>query len=346
MRRYIAMTEKQLKSRVGSLKQIAGIRTSALDDGIGRGMRVADVNNGSGLAYTVLLDRGMDIGQAYFMGIPLAFISPAGYAHPSYYEPEGFRWLRNWGGGLLTSCGLTNVGTPEKSDDFKMEGPLGLHGRLSNIPAEKCGISEKWAGDEYQLSVSGCVRQSSFFGENLELTRVISTAMGDNTITICDKVLNNGFRPSPVMLLYHINIGFPLLSENVTLSAREHELKARTPNAEKGISAWRESQLPTEGYQEQCFYHDIPEDEDGMARMKIENPELELSLEVAYRKKELPFFTQWKMMGEGEYVMGLEPANCHPDGQKKEKAEGTLRVIEPGEIIEFLVRISIAELSG
>ena len=70
-----------------------------------------------------------------------------------------------------------------------------------------------------------------------------------------------------------------------------------------------------------------------------------MALEVAYRKAELPRFTQWKMMGEQEYAMGLEPSNCLPDGQAAEKENGTLQILEPGEAIEFKVMISLCEAS-
>ncbi|MBN1672187.1 MAG: aldose 1-epimerase family protein [Kiritimatiellae bacterium] len=338
---YASMDEAALRRHVGSMQQVAGIRTSTLDDGKARGLRVADVNNGSGLTFTVLLDRGMDIGQAAYRGTPLAFLTPVGYAHPAYFEPDGLRWLRNWHAGLLTGCGLSNAGAPEKSGEFSPLEPLGLHGRLSNIPAEKCAVCEEWAGGRYRLSVAGTVRHACMFGENLELTRTISTAMGENAATVEDRVTNRGLSPSPLMLLYHINIGFPILDKNARLETREHEVAPRTPAAEPGLPAWPEAQAPTAGYEEQCFYHDIPADNDGLSRIRLRNPALKLGVEVAYRKKELPFFTQWKMMGEGAYVMGLEPANCHCEGQTEERKNGTLQEIQPGETVNFLVRIGV-----
>jgi hypothetical protein len=48
------MNEKELKRYVGTMDQLARIRTSVLDDGRGRGIRIADVDNGSGLRFTVL----------------------------------------------------------------------------------------------------------------------------------------------------------------------------------------------------------------------------------------------------------------------------------------------------
>ena len=80
-----------------------------------------------------------------------------------------------------------------------------------------------------------------------------------------------------------------------------------------------------------------------MARMRLGNPDTGLSVEVAYRKKELPCFTQWKMMGEREYVMGLEPANCYPEGQKSQWEQGMLKTLSPGQSVEFRVEITATD---
>jgi hypothetical protein len=335
------MREQKIKSYVGTMDQLARIRTSVLDDGRGRGIRIADVDNGSGLRFTILLDRGMDIGDASFNGVPFAYQTPVGLVHPSHFEPDGFRWLRSFGGGLLAGCGLRNVGSPEAEEGMRVDGPLGLHGRLSNTPAEDIAVSKGWKDGKYCLSVSGIIREVSFFGENLEMKRTISTVMGDNSITISDEVTNRGVRPSPLMILYHINAGFPLLSEKTVVEGRVKKTTPRTENASADLGRWNTCQPPTSGYVEQCFFHDVDADTDGMARMTLRNPELGVAIEVAYRKAELPCFTQWKMMGEQEYVMGLEPANCHPGGQTAEKENGTLQIIRPDETISLKVAVSL-----
>ncbi len=333
------MNENVLKSYVGTMDQLARIRTSVLDDGRGRGIRIAEVDNGSGLRFTVLLDRGMDIGDASFNGIPFAYQTPVGLVHPSYFDAAGFHWLRSFGGGLLAGCGLRNVGSPEAEEGMRVDGPLGLHGRLSNTPAEDIAVSKVWKDGKYHLSVSGILREVSFFGENLELCRTISTAMGDNSITITDEVTNRGVRPSPLMILYHINAGFPLLSEKAVVEGRVKKTTPRAGNAAADLGKWNTCQPPTGGYVEQCFFHDVEADADGMARVTLRNPASSLAMEVAYRKAELPYFTQWKMMGEQEYVMGLEPANCYPDGQSAEKETGMLRIICPDETVAFKIGI-------
>jgi len=331
--------EKDLKKYVCNIKQITGITKSILDDGTSRGLRVAQINNGSGLNFSVMLDKGMDIGPASYCGVPFAWLSPGAPAHPSYYDSNGIGWLRSWGAGLLTGCGMVNAGAPSANDNGE-EG--GLHGRLSNIPAENCSHEEKWVDNEYILSVTGKMREARLFGENILLVREIKTIMGKNIIEIRDSVKNEGCRPSPLMLLYHINIGYPMISENAVLKAKNHDVIPRDEEAQTGIDSWQQCRKPVANFAEQCYYHDIPADDDGLARMEIINNDSGMKLEVAYRKAELPFFTQWKMMGQGEYAMGLEPANCHPEGQIAEKDKfNSLRILQPEETFETFVRISI-----
>ena len=51
------------------------------------------------------------------------------------------------------------------------------------------------------------------FGEDLQLIRRIEAKIGESTFTIKDRVVNHGFYRTPHMLLYHINIGYPVLDE-------------------------------------------------------------------------------------------------------------------------------------
>ncbi len=327
-----------LASRLGTMEQLARVRRVISDDGKGRGMRLIEIDNGSGLSFTVFPDRGMDIGAASFKGYPLAWLAANGEVAPQFYSHEGFEWLRTWPGGLLTGCGLANVGGPNTVNGDNH----GLHGRISHLPAEEVNTTVGWRGDDlYELSVSGRVRHTKVFGEKLHLTRHIATALGDNSITIRDSVENLGFAAAPMMLLYHINLGWPLVAKESFLEASGQEVKALTAIAEAGMALRSRLDDPTPGFQEQVFIHSGGADAAGLASMRLVNPVLGLALRITYRTAELPFLAQWKMMGEGEYVLGLEPANCLPDGYAQNRERGTLRMIEPGARSETFVRISL-----
>ncbi len=336
---FLKKNQKDLRRHVCSMRQIARVRESVLNDGRGRGIRIVDFKNGAGLDFTVLLDRGMDIEEASFKGIPLGWLSAGGCSHPGLYHDagDGFGWLRTWHGGLVTGCGLYNAGAPSGTD-------LTLHGRLSHLQAEKCVRGESWIDGKYVLSVSGELRESRMFGENLLLKRTVSTVMGTAEIEITDTVTNEGFGTSPVMMLYHINLGFPMISPSAEIVAKKHPVVPRDNVAAPGLATWNKLIPPQKGFKEQCFYHDIPAEKDGYAKIAVSNPDLGLGFEVSYRKKELPFLTEWKMMGEGEYVLGIEPANCHVEGMDKEREHfKSLKRLEPGESVEFSVKMKVVE---
>lgn len=330
-----------LSPRMGCMAQLASVRRLAADDGKGRGMRIFEFDNGSGLRFTVYPDRGMDIGAASYKGVPLAWMSCNGDVAPQFYDADGFEWLRTWPGGLLTGCGLTNVGGPNDAPG----GPHGLHGRVSHIPAEEVNTSAAWLdGQTYELSASGRVRHSKVFGEKLVLTRRIATRLGSSTIEVRDAIENLGFADAPLMLLYHMNFGWPLVDDGAVLEAAPHEVTPQTPHAAAALKDWMRAAAPTPGFNEQVYYHALPPGPDGLASIRLANPKLGFAVRVAFRSAELPHLIQWKMMGQGEYVMGLEPANCFPEGQERAASRGQLRHLKPGERIETLVRLSIEEL--
>ena len=330
-------SRQDLLRYAGDLSQFAGVRLAELTDGNERGVRVADFRSGSGLDFTVLLDRGMDVGPAYYRGAPLAWLSPAGFPNPAFFEPEGLGWLRTFGGGLVTGCGLTTLGSPSEDDGEQ----LGQHGRLSLLPASRVQVGETWEGDECAFWISGQMRQTRLFGENLRLTRRITTWMGQSRIAIHDVVENLGDAASPLMILYHINLGFPLLDESARLVAAPHTVRPRDAEAEPGLAVWDTFQAPVAGYREQVFYHDLPAGPDGWAAIRLESPRLAQALTLRFDKAGLPNLVQWKQMGCGAYVLGLEPANCLVEGRKKERERGTLRFIQPGEQQDFSLEFSL-----
>ncbi len=107
------MTQTPWHNKIGNRTQLGGIETAVLDNGAGRGMRIAWINTGTGLRYKVVLDRGMDIADAFFNEHNLAWLSHGGFTAPQPLSDRGVDWLRTFGGGLLTTCGLTHVGGPE-----------------------------------------------------------------------------------------------------------------------------------------------------------------------------------------------------------------------------------------
>lgn len=337
MKRHdVELTEDALRRRIGNMDQVAGIRIVQLDDGDERPARAALFHTGSGLEFCVLLDRGMDIPSARYQGKAMGWRSTVGDVAPAYYEAAGIRWLRSYFGGLLTTCGLGNVGAPQP--DSVMNGQ-GLHGRINHMPAKNIKVVQEWRGGEYVLSVSGVMRETVLFGENLTLTRTVSTKMGEKRFWIRDVVANEGFRDASLMLLYHCNIGWPALDAGSRILAPSRFVAPRDEEARNGAAQWNQIDPPTHGYVEKVYYHDMAAARDGSVTAAIVNNRFNgnagFGVYVRYNKRQLPRFVEWKMMGEQDYVVGLEPCNCGVEGRQADESRGLLHWLAPGETRTF-----------
>ena len=330
------MNTKRLLDHVGSIEQLAYARAAELTDGAGRGNRVIDVCNGTGLHFTVCPDRALDIVEASFNGTPLAYRTCSGHQSRMAYETPGIHWLRTWPGGLMTTCGLRSAGNPN--------GEFGLHGRISNTAAEDVSVTREWADGEYRITLRGILREARIFGENIRMVRTITTAYGKNTIDVHDEVTNQAYTPDHILMVYHCNFGYPLISPDMKLEAAKHTVLPRTPDAEKGLATWDVMPPPKKGTPEQCFFHLIPAGKDAFASMSIVNPNAQIKATVAYDTRTLPHLVQWKVNDTGTYVIGLEPANTWLKGRTEETAAGTAQKIAPGQTLNFNVRFQFERL--
>lgn len=330
------------QNKVSTVQQIGGIETSVLDNGAGRGTRIAWINTGSGLRYKVVLDRAMDIADAFFNQHSLSWLSHLGVTPAAPFSNTGAEWLRTFGGGLVTTCGLTHVGGPE-SDEF---GDRGLHGGISNVPAEVISIVQPSASQD-SMSITGVVRETRPFGPCLELKRTISSKLGETTITFRDEITNCGNQPAPHMLLYHINLGWPLIDKDARLlwsgtwRSRDNDPQNPIFNATNDFKKCLDPLESHRGGGEEAVFVDITENEEGLCQCGVYNEALELALIVSFPKAQLPWMTNWQHWGSGEYVTGLEPGSNPPIGQKQARSEGTLRFIQPSETLTYDMTIEI-----
>lgn len=333
-------TKTDLLRHVGDISQLASAQPLELVDGNERGSRLVLLRNAAGLEAAVVTERGMALTQVSFQGVPLALITPTGSVHPSYYEPGGLGWLRTFPGGFLTPCGLTQVGSPSVENGEE----LGLHGRIAHIPARNVSYGGKWEGENYLIWVKGSMPETRVFGENLVLTRCVSMKLDEPRLAIEDCVVNCGFEPVPHMFLQHFNLGFPLIDASTRLELPEHITAPRDDEARAGLDHCLEFNEPVTSYREQVFFHDLQPDTEGMVTVKLVNPTFAnnrgLGVAFRYRKEEYPILVQWKMMGAGLYVVGIEPANCHVSGRTHERELGSLQVLAPQEVRKYRIEVS------
>ena len=319
-------------SYIGHPSQLCGVEEHRLVGGRGDGLRLLQVKNGKGLEFTVSADRCADISRLSFKGDNYGFFSACGYAAPAYYDDKDAGWLKNFTAGFLTTCGLDAVGSPCEDEGES----LPLHGRISNTPAEHL----LWDEDDTSIWIKAVMNHARIFERKLMLTRVITCSKQTNEITICDTVENIGDAESPLMLLYHMNMGYPMLSEAAELYIPAAEVTPRNAHAAEDLDTWNKVLTPTPGFEEQCYYHAF-DGKPGLAA--IFNHDRGYGLAISFDSSSLSCFTQWKMMGVKDYVMGLEPGNCYPDGRDMMREKGLLQMLAPGEKKTYGVRLTMLE---
>ena len=336
-------SKTDLLMRLGDLSQVAGIRPIELVNGSERGVRAFHFTTGSGLSFTVLADRGLDIFDAKYNGWSLCWHSASGAAAPAFYDRHDLGWLWSFYGGLLVTCGLSQAGAV--NEDGRES--LGLHGRISNIPAQNVSLGGEWRDDDYFLWLSGEMREGKLFGPNLLLRRTIQCRLGQPKISLVDEIENQGYQETPFMLLYHCNMGFPIVDSGSELIAVIEDMKPRDGEAEKGAQIFDTFENPTSGYKEQCFYIDHAVNARGYVQVALVNRRFNnnrgCGVYLSYPKKELPCYTQWKMMGQGDYVVGMEPGNCVPEGRASARGRGVLRMLQPGEKVKLDIEIGVLD---
>ncbi|MBN1292147.1 MAG: aldose 1-epimerase family protein [Candidatus Latescibacteria bacterium] len=333
-----SMKKQQILEHVGDISQICDAQKKTYSDGKSSGVETVDVTTGSGFSFTILPSRGLDISHAVYKGTPISWKSVCGEVAPQYFEPEGLNWLRNFFGGLLTTCGMTYSSHPCEDNGEQ----LGLHGRVSNIPADNVNITKQWDNDDYLMIVTGRVREVKVFGEKLELSRKITTSLGSSKLVIRDTVENIGFNDSPLMMLYHVNIGWPLVSEHSRLISPTTGVRPADDRARSEIDTWSSFTSPQKDYRERVYFHDQKADKDGKITVALVNEAIELGVYLSFLKSEFPHFIEWKMMGQGEYVIGIEPGNITGHRAYMRK-EGTLEFIKPGTKRDFTLEIGILD---
>lgn len=320
-----------MNNYIGHTSQLYGVEEHRLVGGKGDGMRLFQVNNGRGLIFTVSADRCADISRLSYKGNNFGYFSPCGYVAPAYYDGVGAGFLKSFTAGFLTTCGLNGVGSPCTDNGEE----LPLHGSIGNTPAEHI----YWTEEKDGLHIFATIKDEGIFSHKLVLNREIICSLEKNEIIIKDNVVNNGDSEYPVMLLYHMNMGYPLLSENAKLYIPAGKVTPRNEHAAEGIDSWHVVEKPQAGYEEMCFFHHF--EKDGMAA--IFNPDINAGLAITYDANNLPYFTEWKMMGERDYVMGLEPGNCHPDGRDKMREEGKLTILAPGGLVSYEIKVTMLD---
>lgn len=329
-RELYGMPIDEARRRLGSDAQAVSIESSTVSNGPSAGTRRIRIVNGA-LEIDVLPDRGLDLGQVRVDGVPLAWISPTGFPRMDAFAVDGRGWLRAFGGGLLTTCGLLNVGPPADVDDEAFP----MHGRYSSLAADVVRADV----DDDVILVGGVVREATVFGADLELRRTISSPVGGRSMRVRDRVVNRGAAPVEPMVLYHLNFGWPLVDEGTVLRSAATEVRPRDDDARRGAGTWDVFPGLTHPYPEQVFEHVLPTRRD--VEMHVEGLR-GLSVTVRFDTAELPGLFQWRVAEPGLTVLGVEPALVPTIlGRAAAREQGLLTPLAPGAALELGVEIEV-----
>ncbi len=337
--------EFELRKRVGDLNSIFGIKDYVFNDGPAKGTRAFDLNNGNGIHMTVLADRGLDIAFLAYKGVNMGFASKSGLHGPASYVEDGVRgFLKQFNAGLLTTCGITYAGAPCEENGRK----LGLHGPYSNTAAEQACARTVYEGDDCVLTVTGGVREVCMFEENVKLEREMKLKTEENVIEVVDHVENQGFGEQPVMLVYHINFGYPMLDAGAKVYTNAKCVTPRDEWARSGPGVWSVMDEPEIGRNEQCYFHEGFEGGEGTAM--IHNEKLGMAAIVTFDAGAMPLLCEWKCMMAGDYALGLEPTVAGVMGRVYAREHGALPALKAGEAKDYRFAIRFtddaAEIDG
>lgn len=297
------------KNKIANATQVDGIESSILDNDPERATRIAWINTGTGLRYKTIIDRAMDIIEA----LSLAWLSYVKSIRLDSFSDVSMDWARNFGGGLLTICGLSNIGNPEKDE------ACGLHGQISNTPAKITSTiqSDPVAG-KMEMSIIGIVRVMQLFGTILELKRTISGTLSEAKTSIQDVAVNCDYQKVTHMLFYHLNFGEPKLLRKGSWQSPSVNSDKKVFKEENDYRLCSPPMASNSGSVENMTFIDIEVDEDEARHCGLYNRKLNLASAMQFQTKQLPWLTNWQHWGKNKYLATLEPATNPRIGQRGE----------------------------
>jgi hypothetical protein len=310
------------------------IQLRTLHGGKREGVQVVEVHNGV-MTLVIIPTRGMSLWKAYAKGdngepLELGWRSPVrGPVHPSFvpvHAPNGIGWLDGFDE-LLVRCGLENNGPPVIDEQGILQLPL--HGRIGNLPAHH--VTATVDLDAQTINITGIVDETRFHFQKLRLTACVTIPFGQTSFIINDVISNLSTLPAESQLLYHLNVGEPLLDAGSTIEVNASQVL----HQKLGINIpedWATVPAPQADRPEDVYYISNNADENGYASIRFLNSKKSQGVRVTYRVDSLPCFSYWKNTPSSfdGYVVGLEPATGYPNPRWVEAEAGRILKIPPG----------------
>lgn len=203
--------------------QLADWMLLASEDGPSRGSRFLVGRTIAGLNFKIAVDRGFDIVDLDYNGIPLGWRGRSGFAAPALHaadSEDGLAFVRVLSGFLVT-CGWDHFGPARTgpADHYayglRDRAHYPLHGRATFLPGTLLAKGIDWGAEGGPvLYAEAMLRQTAMFAETIEIRRRLAFGIGRPTVTLTDTVTNTGRKRTPHRVLYHINLGYPLIDDD------------------------------------------------------------------------------------------------------------------------------------
>lgn len=331
---------------VGGPARGYSVRKHVLTAGRSAGVDVVEVDNGA-FRFTLLPTRGLGLWKAWLGALELGWRSPVpGPVHPAFVpvgEPGGLGFLAGFDE-LLTRCGLESNGAPEHDERGVLRYPL--HGHIANLPADYLEVALD--GDSGEIRLMGEVRETRFLVKNLRLRSTLITRVGQPGLRIEDEVFNDGATPAETQLLYHINLGQPLLGAGARLVAPLDTLAPKDARSAADLRNWDLFAAERAGFAEQVYFAQLAAGGDGRTQVLLKNAAGSQGVSLTYRVDQMPYFILWKNTAASAdgYVAGLEPATNLPNRRSFEASHGRVVKLAPGQSARFELELTAHPDSG
>ncbi len=311
------------------------LRRGTFQDGAARGVEAILLDTGA-VRLLVLPTRGMGIWRMEADGHAFGWQSPvAGPIHPNLvptFDPSGLGWLEGFDE-LLVRCGLESNGAPQHDPRGQLQYPL--HGRIANLPA--IDLSAEFEPSTGRLVLEGTVLESRLFFKRFQLRSRLTVHVNSAVVEIEDTIINAAAQPATAQMLYHINLGVPLLSDGARIRVAGQQVRGKDERSNDEIDRWDQIGPPETGYAERVYFIDPRADPSGNAACLLQAVDRAVGFGVTFDTQTLPHCVVWKNTAamEDGYVVGIEPATNLPNTRDEEAAAGRIVSLDPGGEITF-----------
>lgn len=288
------------------------IRRYTLTEGKEAGLRVVELDNGI-LRVLLCESKALDVMQVFYRGENISFVSKNGFT------ARQLPFINRFEGGMIYTCGLDSIGGREGFE---------LHGTHHNTPARVVSVCEGCDA----LTVVAHIEETALFGKNLLMERRVTLPMDGGALTVEDTLYNRGTAAEPYCLLYHINLGYPLLDAGAQIDIDAEQVIPRSAHSAASEAGRTLFPAPIDNEEESCYYI-----KNRGNTASVYNKAKGLRFTLSYSKETLPALVQWVSPASHDYALGLEPATSFLDDYF------TYQTVGAGESVSFSLTLALTE---